>query len=377
MRITLALRLVGYGLLLVVLYGTVIDIAVLPRTPVVLWCLAYVVFAIAFHVGASAPDGARSRRLAALAIATPAMLAMAALLPCHFGALSLVIVASQTALVLTPAQSVAWIAVQSAVLGYFLCRAYAFDDGVATLIALLGFQSFAAVAVYVARREAEARQALAFANAELRATRSLLEEASRVNERTRIARELHDVLGHDLTALGLQLEIATHVPCDKAPEHIAKARDVNARLLRNVRDVVGAMRASEGADLREALHTLVEDLPGLAVHLTLPDSLRIDDAARAHCVLRCVQEIVTNTLRHARASNLWITIEQRPDGIAVDTRDDGRGAQAMLLGHGLSGMRARLEELGGFLRIAPAPSFAVTAQLPTATAQAPHGGGKP
>jgi signal transduction histidine kinase len=81
-------------------------------------------------------------------------------------------------------------------------------------------------------------------------------------------------------------------------------------------------------------------------------------------VLRCVQEIVTNTLRHAGASNLWIHVEQRTGGIVVDTRDDGRGAHQVTAGHGLSGMRARLEELGGFLQIAPAPSFAVTAQLP-------------
>jgi signal transduction histidine kinase len=361
-RVTLALQLVGYVLLLVVLVATLLDLSGIP----VPWCLAFLAFALAFHLGASAPVGARTRRIAALALATPAMLAMAALLPCNFGALSLVIVASQAALVLTPVQATAWILAQTAVLGYFICRTYDPDDGVAVLIALLGFQSFAAVAVYVARREADARQALVSANAELRATRALLEEASRVNERTRIARELHDVLGHDLTALGLQLEIATHVACEKAPEHIAKARDVNARLLRNVRDVVGAIRASERADLRESLRALVEGLPGLTVHLALPDTLHIDDANRAHCVMRCVQEIVTNTLRHARADNLWIAIEQRDGGITVDARDDGRGADAVTDGHGLSGMRARLEELGGFLRIASAPSFALSARLPLA-----------
>jgi len=363
-RITLALRLVGYALLLVILVATVIDTDQLPRTPFALWLVAYAGFALAFHLGASAPVGARSRRIAALAVATPTMLAMAALLPCNFGALSLVIVASQAALVLSPLQATAWILAQTTVLGYFLCQVYTLDNGIAALIALLGFQSFAAVAVYVARREAEARQALAWVNAELRSTRSLLAEASRVNERTRIARELHDVIGHDLTALGLQLEIATHVGSDKAPEHVAKARDVNARLLRNVREVVGAMRASEGTDLCAALRTLVEDLPGLTVHLALPDALFLDDSARAHCVLRCVQEIVTNTLRHARAGNLWIAIEQRDGVISVDARDDGCGAAAVTAGHGLSGMRARLEELGGFLRIAPAPSFAVSAHLP-------------
>jgi len=124
------------------------------------------------------------------------------------------------------------------------------------------------------------------------------------------------------------------------------------------------MRTTEGTDLREALRVLVEDLPGLAVHLSLPEVLFVDDPVRAQCVLRCVQEIVTNTLRHARARNLWITIEPRSDGLTVDARDDGRGASALTAGNGLSGMRSRLEELGGFLHIATAPSFAVTAQLP-------------
>jgi signal transduction histidine kinase len=362
-RVTLALRLVGYGLLVVVVLATMLT-ATMPTGERALWLAAFAVFAIAFDVGARAPVTARMRRLAALAVATPAMLAMGAILPCHFGALSLVVVASQAALVLTPAQVAAWMLAQTTGLGVFLWRIERPDDCIAGLIALLGFQAFAAVAVYVARRETEARHALACANAELRATRELLAEASRVHERTRIARELHDVLGHDLTALGLQLEIATHVARDQVPAHLAKARDVNIRLLRNVREVVGAMRASQGSDLVHALRALVEDLPGLTVHLELPDALIIDDAARAHCVVRCVQEIVTNTLRHAAARNLWISVEQRDGAIAVDARDDGCGAPVLAAGHGLSGMQARIEELGGFLRIAPAPSFRVSAQLP-------------
>jgi signal transduction histidine kinase len=368
-RVTLALRLVGYVLLAVVAGATMLTSARMPAGVRLAWLAAYAAFAIAFHVGASALPGARLRRVLALGVATPAILAMGAIWPCHFGALSLVAVASQAALVLTPRQAAAWIVAMTAGLGYFLWRSESAEDCIAALIALLGFQSFAVVAAYVARRETEARQALACANAELRATRELLAEASRIHERTRIARELHDVIGHDLTALGLQLEIATHVPASKIPEHVSRARDVNVRLLRNVRDVVGAMRVSQGTELGQALRTLVEDLPGLTVHLALPDALVIDDAARAHCVLRCVQEIVTNTLRHARARNLWIAIEQRAGAITVDARDDGRGAEGVEAGNGLTGMRARIEELGGFLQIAPAPSFSVTAQLPL--------GGKP
>jgi signal transduction histidine kinase len=362
-RITLALRLVGYGLLAVVAVATMLT-AVMPAGERAAWLVAYVAFAAAFHIGASASPTGRGRRLAALALATPAILAMGAILPCHFGALSLVAVASQAALVLSPGQAAAWIAAQTAGVGYFLWRSERPDDCVAALIALLGFQSFAVVAVFVARRETEARQALACANAELRATRELLAETSRVHERTRIARELHDVLGHDLTALGLQLEIATHVPAPQVPDHLARARGANTRLLQNVRDVVGAIRAVTGPDLGPALRALVADLPGLAVHLAAPEPLIIDDAARAQCVLRCVQEIITNALRHAAARNLWIAIDHRAGAIHVDARDDGSGAAALTAGHGLTGMRSRLEELGGSLAIAPRPSFAVAARLP-------------
>lgn len=333
-----------------------------------LWIAAFVVFAIAFHVGASAPEGPtqRPRKLAALGVQTGALLAMAALLPCQFGALMLVVAASQAALVLQLRTAFVWIALQTASVAYFLIPSCHLPAGLATIMGLIGFQGFAAVAILLARREAESRTTLARTNAELVATRALLEEASRANERTRIARDLHDVLGHDLTALGLQLEIATHVDGDAGRTHLTKAQQVNARLLRNVRDVVGAMRAEPGPDLVAALRALVSDVPGMAVHFESPDVLVVDDPARAQCVVRCVQEIVTNALRHARANNLWIRVARDGEHITVDAHDDGCGAPSVCAGQGLSGMRGRLEEMGGWLKVVTAPeqAFSVMARLP-------------
>lgn len=366
MRITRTLRFIGYVLLVVVACPLALDRHVHLDRDMLIWLCAYFAFAVAFHVGASAPETSRRVRLMSLGTMAPAMLAMAALQPCHFGSMSLVVVASQAALVLEPVPLAALILAQSIICGISLGCVENIQDTIATIIALLAGQSFAAVAVNAARREAEARIDLARTNAELRATRSLLEETSRVNERTRIARELHDVLGHDLTALGLQLEVATHVPPERAAGHVAKAQEVSARLLHNVRDVVTAMRASPPPDLGAALRTLVEGVPGLRVHLTMPEVLELEDGARGHCILRCVQEIVTNTLRHAGAQNLWIIIARDAEAITVDARDDGCGAEEVRAGHGLSGMRARLEELGGRLRVATEPSraFAVSAWLP-------------
>ncbi|WP_394830595.1 histidine kinase [Pendulispora rubella] len=372
MGIARTLRIVGYLLLIVVAIPTLIDRHTEWDGELLAWAAAYIVFVFAFHVASAAPEGDRRRRMGGLLLMTPAMLAMAWLQPCHFASLSLVIVAAQAALVLRPVGTVALILFQSILLMFVIVCTHGkgldLRESLSTVIAFGAGEAFAAVAVYAARREAEARNDLARTNAELRATRSLLEETSRVNERTRIARELHDVLGHDLTALGLQLEVATHVSTERAATHVAKAKDVSARLLHNVRDVVSAMRASPGPDLRTALHALVEDVPGLQVHLAMPDALCIDDGARGHCILRCVQEIVTNTMRHAGARNLWVRITQGDDGdITVDARDDGTCPGGVVrAGCGLSGMRARLEELGGWLRVAAEPSreVVVSAWLP-------------
>ncbi len=369
MRIARTLRIVGYLLLVGVAVPTFIDPHTCLNGHFAGWTAAFLIFSLGFHLGASAPEGDERRRIRALAVMVPAMLAMAAVQPCHFASLTLVIVGSQAAMVLSPWRTGALIALQSVLLGAvfgFVYDDYDVRESLATMVAFIAGESFAAVAVHAARREAEARITLARTNAELRATRSLLEETSRVNERTRIARELHDVLGHDLTALGLQLEVASHLPPERAGEHLSKAKDVSGRLLHNVRDVVSAMRASPGPDLTAALRQLVEDVPGLCIHLTVPDALQIDDPARGHCILRCVQEMVTNTLRHAGARNLWITIAQSTDEITVDARDDGRCSGEVRAGHGLSGMRARLEELGGWLKLVSEPSreLQVIARLP-------------
>src|SRR5579859_4912041 len=259
MRFDRAFDAIGYVLLAVAGLPAALQLHQGVDRKLVAWIGAYVLFGLAFHLGARARTADRRRRLWALAIMIPAMLAMAAILPCLFDqSLALVIVASQAALALPPVWTAALIGAQSAALGFFLLADGQIQEDIVTLFALVAGESFAAVAVHTARREAEAKGALAHANAELRATRSLLEEASRVNERTRIARELHDVLGHDLTALSLQLEVATHLPAEGAGAHVAKAREVSARLLRNVRDVVTAMRATPDLDVASALRTLID-----------------------------------------------------------------------------------------------------------------------
>jgi signal transduction histidine kinase len=228
--------------------------------------------------------------------------------------------------------------------------------GVLQSLLYLGFSSFVFVTALVARQQAEAREEQRRLNAELRATRALLGESVRVNERTRISRELHDLLGHHLTALSLNLEVAGHLaPEGRAREHVQQAHTLAKLLLTDVREAVSQLREGGAIDLAAALQPLSENVPALDIHMDIEAPLTLDDPERAHVLLRCTQEIITNTVRHANAHNLWIHARREGGNIVVDARDDGRGADALVAGNGLRGMRERLLQYGGDLRIETQP----------------------
>ncbi len=215
----------------------------------------------------------------------------------------------------------------------------------------MGFSSLVFVTALVARQQAEAREEQRRLNAELRATRALLGESVRVNERTRISRELHDLLGHHLTALSLNLEVAGHLSEGRVKEHVQQAHTLARLLLTDVREAVSQLREGGAIDLGAALLPLAENVPALDIHMDIETPLTLDDPERAHVLLRCTQEIITNAVRHAGARNLWINAGRRSDCIVMSARDDGHGADNLVAGNGLRGMRERLQQHGGDLRI--------------------------
>ena len=237
-------------------------------------------------------------------------------------------------------------------------------------LSMAGFQAFSATSSYLALRETRAREGLAGANAELRAAQALLAEKSRTEERLRISRDLHDTLGHHLTALSLQLDVASRLSDGRAAEHVRQAHAITRLLLSDVRDVVGTLRETRRRDLAQAIRALGDVAAGLTIHLDLPEALHVDDPDRAEALERCVQEIITNAVRHAQARNLWIRIEPRTDGITLRAHDDGRGATQVTLGHGLTGMRERFAAFAGSVEFDTRPDtgFAVRGFMPT-----PHG----
>lgn len=232
-----------------------------------------------------------------------------------------------------------------------------------------GFSMFVFVTSLVARQQAHARDIQRRLNAELRATRVLLADSARVNERTRISRELHDLLGHHLTALSLNLEVAGHLVDGPAQEHVRQAHVLAKLLLTDVREAVSTMRETGAIDLGQALEALVDGLPTIVVHLDLPRPFEVDDPERAHVLLRCAQEIITNTSRHAQgARTLRLRIRAHETGWRLESQDDGCGMEAAALapGNGLNGMRERLAHYGGTVEVqtAPGKGFAMTVMLP-------------
>jgi signal transduction histidine kinase len=230
----------------------------------------------------------------------------------------------------------------------------------------LGISLFAFMSSVVALQQVAARDQLRKVNSELRATQALLAENTRIAERVRIARELHDLVGHHLTALTLNLEVATHLVEGKALEHVQQAHLLARLLLADVREVVSEMREDDKVDLAAALRTLVEGVPEPSVHLDLPAELGMTDPLRAQVLLRCAQEMITNSVRHAQARNFWLQLRLDENGVALTARDDGKGVEAVKSGNGLNGMAERLRQLGGELTVesSPGAGFSLQAWVP-------------
>lgn len=217
------------------------------------------------------------------------------------------------------------------------------------VLAYAGFQIFACLTAWYARRADESARQLRQTNAHLLATRSLLEESARDHERLRLARELHDVAGHKLTALKLNLTALQREGA--ANPSVDVAAQLATELLADIRGVVAQMRQHDGLDVRAALAQLVAPLPAPRVHLDIGDDARVESVAQAEALLRVVQEALTNIVRHSGAANAWVTLSRDGDRLRLSIRDDGRATLPLQEGFGLTGMRERLDQLSGRLDI--------------------------
>lgn len=244
-------------------------------------------------------------------------------------------------------------------------------EGMLGALAYFAFQLFSSFTARIAHEERHAKQALAEANAELRVATELLDMSSRAEERLRIARDLHDLIGHHLTALSLNLEVASHLADGAAREHIDKSKALTKLLLADVRDVVSRLRENEPIDLAASLRSLSGVVAVPAIQVDANDVVVMNPAV-AETALRAAQEIVTNAVRHSGARNLWLTVANVDHALAIDARDDGVGTDRVQFGNGLTGMRERVGQAGGTMEVQSmrGRGFEVHIRLPLAESPA-------
>ncbi len=186
-----------------------------------------------------------------------------------------------------------------------------------------------------------------------------------LEERNRMAREMHDTLAQGFTGIVVQLEAAEDTlrgAPDDAAQHLTRARSLARESLAEARRSVWALRpqALEHKRLPDALRDSITALTAsapLALHVHIEDSLPALPAETDAELLRIGQEAVTNALKHAQANNLTIMLNQQEGRLTLAVRDDGRGFDATHTtgGFGLIGMRERAARIGGELRVESKP----------------------
>lgn len=223
-------------------------------------------------------------------------------------------------------------------------------DGPLTYVGLhASLQLFAVMVARFAQKAEQARNMLASAHAELLTTRGMLAESARHQERLRLSRELHDVAGHKLTALRLNLAAIIHNRHLDQVATVALCSRLTEELLDDLRGVVHQLRLHDGLDLGATLQRLAAPFPRPRVLLDIDDDARVATLDQAETLLRTFQEGLTNAARHSDAANVWATLSRDGDQVRLVIRDDGQGRHPVQAGHGLNGMRERLQALGGDL----------------------------
>jgi signal transduction histidine kinase len=256
-------------------------------------------------------------------------------------------------------------------------------------------QFTAAWAIGVAMRSRRAATEARVSEAEERADAEG-QRAARVlaEERLRIAQELHDVVAHSMSVIAVQAGVGAHV-IDERPDEaraaLAAISTTSRQALAEMRRMLGMLRNSDGSRASASapapglvdLPSLVDDVRAAGVPVTLhlvghADTVHSGVELSAY---RVVQEALTNVIKHAGSpTQVDVTVQYRPGSLAVEVRDDGRGLAARPLnggaddegaGHGLVGMRERVEMWGGDLSVGPRPGggYRVAATLPYGDAE--------
>lgn len=233
---------------------------------------------------------------------------------------------------------------------------------------------FVVVFTRVAASEREARTALAEANQLLRDHAVQVEDLATTKERNRLAREIHDSLGHYLTVVNVQIGAAQAIlelDPQRALDHLSNAQALTQEGLAEVRHSVAALRASpiESRPLPEALAKLAEqwNAAGLRAKFVVAGTTRPLTPQANLTLYRAAQEALTNVGKHAHASSVELHLDYRDERlIRLRIKDDGLGSANSEGGFGLLGVRERVQLLNGavHVRAGAGEGFSLEVELP-------------
>ncbi len=201
-------------------------------------------------------------------------------------------------------------------------------------------------------------------NRRLRKANEEIENLAKVAERERIARDLHDVLGHTLSVITLKSELAGKVmerDPERAGKEIREVEEISRQALAEVRDAIRGYRA-KGLSAELALAKTTLETAGLSVQCDAASTVQLP-AMQESVLSLAVREAVTNVVRHAQARSCRLRVEQQNGSCRLEIQDDGLGCTSDE-GNGLRGMRERVEMLGGTLLRETRSGTKLTVTLP-------------
>ncbi|MCY7018098.1 sensor histidine kinase [Streptococcus sanguinis] len=221
------------------------------------------------------------------------------------------------------------------------------------------------------RIEEELRMA-SQANRELNSYLALSEKIAEDRERKRIAREIHDTLGHALTGISAGIDavkVLVDIDTNRAKEQLNNVSVVVRDGIRDVRGSLNKMRpgALENNTLKEALIKIIreyEAISNLEIHLRYEwDNIDLD-IAKEDIVFRVIQESITNSVRHGHAKTIWIELLEEEEAYVMTIQDDGIGFDELHYGYGLKQMQERLMIIGGSVRFENRDGFYTYIEIP-------------
>tara|TARA_Y100000589_G_scaffold294551_1_gene300317 strand:+ start:1820 stop:3052 length:1233 start_codon:yes stop_codon:yes gene_type:complete len=284
-------------------------------------------------------------------------------IPHNYVAILLVIWAAQLPYFMSLLRAVILMAVLSIIFGVIYHVHWQQSGAWLSAVLFWTFEIFSIVMMTTQLKEQQAREREEAINRELRATQTLLTEASKQSERTRIARNIHDLVGHHLTALTIQLQVAERKSEGQVKTLIERSQQVAKLLLADVREAVNDIRSTAAIDVKSALLALQLNSQDKQVVFNISDDLTVTDVATAETLLLIAKEAITNFFRHSNGNTLTIELSSNED-IEMRIADSGTIKQSLRPGNGLRGMVERVTELKGQLRIHEQPTLTITATLP-------------